>query len=171
MSIDLNQLKIQGTKMNYYFICKRKLWLYSKGITMEQNSDRVTSGKLIHEKSYPRLKKRDVLIDDIINVDIIDGEYVREVKLSSKMSKADEMQLLYYLYYLRSVGIEKKGLLNYVKEKKQEVIELTDEKIKEIESALIEINSLTNENKPPKLEKLPYCTKCAYYEFCFAREE
>jgi CRISPR-associated exonuclease Cas4 len=171
MSIDLEELKIQGTKMNYYFICKRKLWLFSKGITMEQNSDRVLSGKLIHEKSYPRLKKRDILIDDIINIDIIDGDFVREVKLSSKMTKADEMQLLYYLYYLKKIGIEKKGLLNYVKEKKQEVIELTEERSKEVEFALEEINILIKRDNPPKLIKLPYCTKCAYYEFCFVKEE
>lgn len=48
MSIDLEKLKVQGVKINYYYICKRKLWLFSKGITMEQNSDRVLSGKLIH---------------------------------------------------------------------------------------------------------------------------
>ncbi|MCE0572950.1 CRISPR-associated protein Cas4 [Clostridioides difficile] len=24
---------------------------------------------------------------------------------------------------------------------------------------------------PPKIEKKPYCTKCAYYEFCFVKEE
>ncbi|MGO0807463.1 Dna2/Cas4 domain-containing protein [Clostridioides difficile] len=33
--------------MNYYYVCKRKLWLFSKGITMEQNSSRVLSGKIV----------------------------------------------------------------------------------------------------------------------------
>ena len=48
MSIDIQNLNIQGIKINYYFICKRKLWLFSKGITMEQENDRVMSGKIVH---------------------------------------------------------------------------------------------------------------------------
>ncbi|WP_286317289.1 Dna2/Cas4 domain-containing protein, partial [Romboutsia ilealis] len=51
MSIDIEDLKVQGVKINYYYICKRKLWLFSKGITMEQNSSRVESGKIVHENS------------------------------------------------------------------------------------------------------------------------
>lgn len=171
MSIDLDNLKVQGVKINYYFICKRKLWLFSKGITMEQNSDRVASGKIVHENSYSRLKSKEVLVDDIIKLDIIKGEHVREVKISSKMKEADEMQLYYYLYYLKQIGIEKKGLMNYVKEKRQEEIKLTEEKSKEIEGVLIDINKIVSEPSPPKLEKLKYCIKCAYYEFCFAKEE
>ena len=100
---------------------------------MEQNNDRVLSGKIIHENSYTRMKNKEVLIDDIIKLDIIQGDNVREVKISSKMKEADEMQLYYYLYYLKSIGIEKKGLINYVKEKKQDKLELTEEKSKEIE--------------------------------------
>ena len=171
MSIDLEDLKIQGVKINYYYICKRKLWLFSKGITMEQNSNRVESGKILHENSYKRMTK-EVLIDDIIKLDIIKGEHVREVKVSSKMQEADEMQLYYYLYYLKKVlGLEKKGLINYVKEKKQDELILTSEIEDKIESTLININNLCKEKYPPKLEKLPYCSECAYYEFCFAKEE
>lgn len=172
MSIDLENLKVQGVKINYYCICKRKLWLFSKGITMENNSSRVESGKVLHENSYKKMKNKEVLIDDILKLDIIQGEHIREVKISSKMKEADEMQLYYYLYYLKKVlGIEKKGLINYVKEKKQDELILTLEIEEKIENTLININSLCKEITPPKLEKLPYCTKCAYYEFCFAKEE
>ena len=172
MSIDLENLKVQGVKINYYYICKRKLWLFSKGITMEQNNSRVQSGKIIHENSYKRIKSKEILIDDILKLDILKGDYVREVKISSKMQEADEMQLYYYLYYLKKVlGIEKKGLVNYVKEKKQDELILTNEIEIKIENALIDINKLCKQIYPPKLEKLPYCTKCAYYEFCFAKED
>lgn len=171
MTIDLEKLKVQGIKVNYFYICKRKLWLYSKGITMEHNSDRVLSGKIIHEKSYPSKTKRDVMVHDIINIDILDGKYIREVKISSKMQEADRMQILYYLYYLKSIGINKKGLINYVKEKRMEEIELTEKGEQEIEDILIQINKITSTIIPPKLKKLPYCTKCAYYEFCYAKEE
>ena len=171
MSIDLEQLNIQGVKINYYYICKRKLWLFTKGITMEQNSDRVMSGKLVHENSYKRKTHKELLINNLLKLDIMDSEYVREVKISSKMKKADEMQLYYYLYYLKKLGINKKGMINYVKEKRQEEIELNSEKEVEIEKTIEEIIRISKLNKPPTLSKLPYCTKCAYYEFCFVKEE
>ncbi|MCB1160612.1 MAG: Dna2/Cas4 domain-containing protein, partial [Leptospiraceae bacterium] len=47
-------MKISGTQIHYYFICKRKLWLYVNEITMETNSDIVYEGKLIHENSYEK---------------------------------------------------------------------------------------------------------------------
>ena len=93
MSIDLEQLNIQGVKINYYFVCKRKLWLFSKGITMEHNSERVLTGKLVHENSYKRQKHKELLIDNLLKLDIVDDTYVREVKISSKMEKAEKMQL------------------------------------------------------------------------------
>lgn len=172
MSIDLEDLKVQGVKINYYYICKRKLWLFSKGITMEQNSNRVESGKILHENSYKRMKTKEVLIDDILKLDIIKGDHVREVKISSKMQEADEMQLYYYLYYLKKVlGIEKKGLINYVKEKKQDELILTPQIEEKIENTLVDIKNLCKSISPPKLVKFPYCNKCAYFEFCFAKEE
>ncbi|SHK10240.1 CRISPR-associated exonuclease Cas4 [Hathewaya proteolytica DSM 3090] len=171
MSIDFELLKVQGIKINYYYICKRKLWLYTKGITMENNSDRVMSGKLVHENSYTREKHKEVMVDDMLKLDILDSEHVREVKISSKMKKADEMQVYYYLYYLRKLGIERKGIINYVKEKRQEEVELDDEIVEEIEKTLIDINQINTSKNPPKMPKLPYCKKCAYYEFCFSGEE
>lgn len=171
MSLDLEQLNIQGVKINYYYICKRKLWLFTKGITMEQNSDRVMSGKIIHENSYKRQKHKELLIDNLLRLDIVDSEYVREVKISSKMKKADEMQLYYYIYYLKKLGINKKGMINYVKEKKQKEIELTPEKEEEIEKTIEDIIKISKMKKPPTLKKLSYCVKCAYYEFCFVKEE
>lgn len=170
MEFELDKFKTQGIKVNYYYICKRKLWLFDKGISMENTSDRVLQGKVVHENSYARDKNKEFLIDDIIKVDILEKDYVKEVKLSSKMEKSDKMQLLYYLFYLKQLGINKKGTINYVKEKKIEEIELTGEDEEEIKNALIDISKILALSKPPKLIKLPYCAKCAYYEFCFVKE-
>lgn len=171
MEFDFESLKVQGIKVNYYFICKRKLWLFDKGIAMEDNSDRVLHGKIVHENSYSRSNNhKEKLIDNIIKLDIIENETVKEVKLSSKMKTSDRMQILYYLFYLKQMGITKKGTINYVKEKKIEEVELTEESEKTIKETLIKINNLLKELKPPMVEKLPYCKKCAYYEFCYVKE-
>lgn len=138
---------------------------------MEHNSDRVLSGKVLHEKSYPRMKKREVLVDGLLKLDIVDGEYIREIKISSKMKKSDRMQLLYYLYYLKQKGIEKKGLINYVKEKRVEEIELSKEDEIEIEQALKGIEKILEMQSPPQVIDAKLCKKCAYYSFCYVKEE
>ena len=171
MSINFENLKISGIKMDYYFICKRKLWLFDKGICMEQNSDRVIQGSVVHEESYKKSKTKEQLIDNLIKLDIIDDKYVKEVKISSRMKQADKMQLLYYLYYLKQMGIHRKGSLNYVKEKKVEKIELTKEDEKLIEDTLKDIDIFLKNKYPPKPEEYPYCKKCSYYEYCFVGEE
>lgn len=164
---DFQSLKTSGAKINYLYVCQRKLWLFDRGIQMEKESDKVLIGKLTSEYSYPREKKKEFLIDNLISIDVIGSDYIFEVKHSNKMQKADKMQILYYLYYLKKFGIEKKGILNYPKLRKREEVELTEEKEKEVEEALIKINDILKMNKPPEIQKKTYCTKCAYYLFCF----
>ncbi|MDP2208215.1 MAG: Dna2/Cas4 domain-containing protein, partial [Bacteroidota bacterium] len=60
-----------GTHINYYFVCHRKLWLFSHGLSMEQTSDTVLIGKLIDENSYSR-EEKGIDIDGVINIDWID---------------------------------------------------------------------------------------------------
>ncbi len=171
MEFDFENLKVQGIKFNYYFVCKRKLWLFDKGISMEDNSDRVLHGKVVHENSYIRSNShKEKLVDDIIKLDIMENETVKEVKLSSKMKISDRMQILYYLFYLKQIGINKKGAIHYVKEKRIEEVELTEDDENRIRETLLKINEILRGKKPPKIEKLPYCKKCAYYEFCYAGE-
>lgn len=170
MNFDFEEFKVQGIKFNYYFICKRKLWLFDKGIAMENTSDRVLQGKIVHETSYKREKSKERLIDNMIKLDIISKDTVKEVKISSKMQATDRMQILYYLYYLKQLGIEKTGTLNYVKEKRVEEVILNKDDEIEIEKSLVGIKELLAEKYPPKAEKLPYCRACAYYDYCYVKE-
>ena len=49
---------VTATHINYYYICRRKLWLFGNGVNMEHTSDLVTEGKLVHEISYPNRAAR-----------------------------------------------------------------------------------------------------------------
>ena len=51
-------MNINGIYLNYYQVCKRKLWLFANGINMEHTSDTVYDGKLLHETSYPQRAER-----------------------------------------------------------------------------------------------------------------
>ena len=160
---------ITGQQVNYYFICKTKLWLSYHNINMELESDNVLLGKQIHESSYKR--EKEFLIDNIINVDFIKKRKnieIHEVKKTAKMKNADQYQLLYYIYYLkREKGIENiMGYVDYPKMRKKVKFELTPEKEKEIKDIIQEINEIINSDIP-KPKKLKICRKCAYFELCW----
>lgn len=159
-----------GLEIHYWAVCHRKLWLYHHGIRMEEDSDRVLEGKILHETSYHQLKEKEFIIDQAFKIDAIDGDYIREVKMSSRMEKADRLQLLYYLYQLKIRGIQKKGLLSYTKEKKTKEVILNEKEEKEVEEAMEGVRKVTDSNKPPAVINHPYCKKCAYYSFCYAGE-
>lgn len=159
-----------GIHVQYYFVCHRKLWLYGKNLGFEEESEKVLDGKMLHEKAYKRANKKELMISDDFKIDVLDGEYVREVKLSSKMTKADRYQLLYYLYQLKKRGLIRKGLVSYTKEKKTEEIILTKEDENELEKIEVHIKKILNSPTPPKLIKKKYCRSCAYYDFCFTTE-
>lgn len=164
------QLRIIGTQINYYFICKTKLWLFSHHIQMEQESELVSLGKILHEDSYKR-DKRDQTVDNLISFDFIrKGKVleIHEVKKSKKMSKAHHYQLLYYLYYLKNEkGInDAVGIIDYPKIRRRETLKLDDRNEKEIDNIIRRTGSILD-GKMPVSEKRSACLKCAYYELCF----
>lgn len=166
----MQQQTVGGVDIHYLVLCKRKLWLYKKGVRMEDESDRVVLGQVLHETAYPSLDRREIMIDEMFKIDAIDGDYVREVKLSSRMTEADRMQMLFYLYQLSLRGIKKKGLISYTKERRTEELELKEEDKPIIAKLIREVYEVIQQPKPPAVKKVPYCKSCAYYEFCFIRE-
>jgi len=163
-----NKLRTTGIRINYLYVCKRKLWLFDRGIGMENTSDKVLLGSLLGDSSYPKEEKRNILIDSFIQIDLLDGDTIREIKYSNKLKEADRAQILYYLYYLKILGINKKGMLNYPKMRKREEIILTEQLEKRVEEDLEKIKRVLGMPNPPKVEKKPFCSKCAYYELCWS---
>lgn len=163
-------MQIGGLHIQYYFVCQRKLWLYAKNLGQEEDHERVLDGKLLHEHAYQRARKREIYTEEGFKVDALDGEYVREIKLSSKMTKADQYQLLFYLYQLKKRGLVRKGLISYTREKRTEELELSEENEKELEKIIEDINMLLSKSTVPPLIHKSYCRKCAYYDFCYINE-
>lgn len=159
---------ISGVEFTYYFICKRKLYLFANNLTFEQTNQDVRMGKVIEESYYKRSDKSKG-VDDI-NLDKVDfkNEIVCEVKKSSKHREVDEWQCKYYIYYLqRHKGITlKKGILQYPEERLVVECYLEDEDIDQIESIICEIDIIKNGQLPPKIHQ-KICKKCAYYDFCY----
>ena len=89
-------IRFTGTQINYYFLCKKKLWYFSHDIAMEHTSDAVYLGKLIHETSYER-EKKEIDIDGTVKIDFIGKDRViHEVKKSDAVEEPHIWQLKYW---------------------------------------------------------------------------
>ena len=162
-----DKLSHTGTDINYYLVCKRKLWLFSHHIDLEADSDLVHQGRLLHERSYKR-KLKEIAIGNI-KIDFIEKtNEVHEVKRSKKIAKAHKYQLLYYLYFLKKhAGINAKGVLNYPLLKKTVKISLDEKNQKDIQEVIQGVENIKSLKNPPKAEWKSYCRSCAYSEFCW----
>lgn len=167
-------MQITGTHFNYYLLCQRKLWLFANGINMEQTSDLVYEGKLIHENSYPQRSERmeEVEIDGI-KIDYFDvhRKVIHEIKKSDKIDEAHVWQLKYYIYVMEQnqiTGVS--GILEYPKLRKTEEVHLTDDDRKLIVEMKAKITELIGSDKCPETINKPRCKNCSYYDFCYADE-
>ncbi len=168
-------MSITGTHFNYYFTCKRELWLFANSINMEHTSDLVYEGKLIHETTYPqRAEKYSEIELEGIKIDFYDAKnkVVHEIKKSDSHEEAHEWQVKYYIYVLERNGVEGvTGLLEYPKmrETNKVVLNKVDrEQIQEFEKDIERI--ITSETCPERLPKSK-CKNCSYFDFCWSGEE
>ena len=165
---------ITGTQFNYFFICHRKLWLFSNGIQMEHTSELVYDGKLVHEYSYSQRNEKYQEIEiGGIKIDYFDpkNKVIHEVKRSDKIETAHEWQLKYYIYVLEKLGVEGvTGILEYPALRKTDQVFLSTidrEEIAIIESKISEITS--SETCPERLQA-SRCKNCSYFDFCWSGE-
>lgn len=165
-----DQSNITGTAINYLYICQRKLWFYRHHLEMEHTSEKVDLGKHIHEESYTREKRREWDIDNLVKIDFIDKEGIlHDIKSGPAMEIAHIMQICYYLYLLKQKGISnKKGIINYPRQRQTTEVELTPEKEKAIEKAIEKVNETTALPTPPDAEYMKICKSCSYQELCWS---
>lgn len=156
-----------GTLINYYYVCKRKCWLFYNKINLEDNSEDVRIGKILH--SLKESKNSEIQIDDI-KIDKLTSNYVIEFKKTNSSIESDIMQVLNYLDILKSKGVERKGKISYFdtndNNPKTLIIELSNDNKLLLDSKIKEIEKFLEQDKPPIFNKCKYCTKCAYYEYC-----
>jgi CRISPR-associated exonuclease Cas4 len=168
--MDDNQVGVGGTLIWYYFICKRQVWLISHQLTPDQDDTNIAIGRLIDRTAYEREKKELVVGSSKMDIfSIIDGQLViGEVKKSSRYRDSARMQLAFYLKELAERGIEATGELRFPEEKKRETIELDQKLIEELDRVERDILRIVYLDSPPAPEKIKWCRKCAYADFCWS---
>ncbi len=165
-----NPPNITGTAINYLYVCTRKLWLYQHHLDMEHTSESVALGQLLHEETYAREKRKEWSIDDRIQIDFVDKHGVlHDVKSGPAMETAHIMQLCYYLYLLKQKGVaNRKGILNYPRQRRTTEVELTPEREHELENAIEKVNHIATLPTPPHADYMKICKACSYQELCWS---
>ncbi len=138
-------------------------------INLEDNSEDVRIGKVLHEIKEEKSKQTEISIDNI-KIDRLSKEYLTEFKKSDSDPEAVKWQVLLYLYKLKQKGLERKGRVEYHEKNhntKTEIIELDEVSEKELLEVLEAIETLINMPRPPEAIFANKCKKCAYYEYCF----
>lgn len=160
---------VNGTLINYYYHCHRQCYLHGNRINLEDNSEDVRIGKILHEIKSDNKNNTEIKIDNIA-IDKITSKYVTELKKSDSDPKAARMQLLYYLKKLKEKGIYREGRLVYnesKKESKTEIIILDENSEKELEKCEEDIKTLIESKNVPEPTNKSMCKKCAYAEYCY----
>ena len=162
--------EVTGTLVWYYAICPREAWLMAHEMEPEREFGLLAEGRLNQEAHYKRATKELSLPGMKLDQVRREGDrlIVSEVKKSSRFLPATRLQLGYYLWRLAEEGIEASGEILVPKERKRETVELTPELKAEVERTVATIEALLQEPAPPPAEKIPFCKRCAYAEFCWS---
>lgn len=162
-------MQITGTLINYYFHCLRQCYLHANRLNLEDNSEDVRIGKVLHEINAEKSKQAEIKIDNV-KIDKITKDYLVELKKSDSDPEAVKWQVLLYLYKLKQKGVIRKGKIEYSEKnrnEKPEILELDETNEKELLAVLERIEELISAPTPPLATLEPKCKKCAYYEYCF----
>lgn len=160
-----------GTEVQYYSICHTKLWLFSHYIRMEDSSDEVLIGRMMHEDSYRR-EHKEVIVHGKIALDFVKNKdilLIHEIKKEYKLVEVHKLQLKYYLWYFRHIiqlwPVE--GVIDYPAHKKQEKVVLCDQDELTIPVLIARIEKIILQPTAPLPKKIRACSKCAYFEICW----
>lgn len=167
-------MTITATLLNYYHVCRRKMWLHAHGIRMEHTSDVVQEGKQIGEASYPqRPEKYTELTLEGGKIDFYDAKnrVVHEIKKSAAVKQAHIAQVKYYLYLLAQNGIENAtGVIEYPKLRRTETVTFNETDKVELESQLSDITQILKSKACPVRIQKSFCKKCSYFDLCWVEE-
>lgn len=176
-------MTINATLINLYHVCKRECWLHANGINMEHTSDTVYDGKLLHETSYPQRndKHSELSIEANFNdislfgkIDFYDArqKIIHETKRSDKVEKAHEWQVKFYLWLLKLNGIDgATATLEYPLLRHTTHLSLDDEDIAHLQTVILSIAHLKEDERCPPVIRAKICKSCSYYELCYINEE
>ena len=159
---------INGTLINYYVTCKREAWLYSRKISANQDDENILMGKVLAELKEENLHQFPFSNLKFDRIGKQRGHYlVTEYKKSMKNPEAAKMQLLFYMYLLKTSLKLKEINGKVISGKKVIYVEGNPKNFEKLEKLLIEIEQFLQTPTPPPPKKIVFCKSCGYRDYCF----
>jgi len=165
---------ITGTLVWYAMICEREVWLMAHEVEPDRDDARLEWGRFLGEMVYPRSRQREISLPGM-KLDLVERQGTRlivgEVKASSRFREASRMQVLFYLWRLRQMGVEAEGELRFPEERRRERVVLDEEGEAQLRRVMDRVEAIMRRPTPPPPKRIRYCRSCAYREFCWSDEE
>lgn len=150
---------------------------------MEQNSEAVYEGKLIHENSYdqrPQNHQEMMLsatykdVELFGKVDFYDNhkKVIHEIKKSDKIEIAHEWQVKFYIWLFQLNQMKDvRGIIEYPRLRENKTVELSETDTEQLQQYVQEIKAIIENPECPPVIHSKICKSCSYYDFCYVGEE
>lgn len=140
-------------------------------IEPDRSDSRLEWGRFLSEITYPRSRTREISLPGM-KLDLVERDgprlVVGEVKTSSRFVDAARMQVLYYLWRLREMGVEAEGELRFPEERRRLTVRLDAEGEEALRQVMTRVQAILAQPTPPPPTRIRYCRTCAYREFCWS---
>jgi len=164
-------MTITWTIINYYFMCRRKMRLFSRHLQSEHTSQTVAIGKYYHESRHEDKPNTEIELEGV-KIDQIQWDTVIEYKKAKTHPDSARYQLLFYLYKLKQKGVIKQGKIIFKENIWSILVTLDEQSESDLLSTIEEIKTVLTQEKPPavllttqwKPDKA--CKGCSYFDFC-----
>ncbi len=158
---------VTGTLIHYYTTCKREAWLYSLKIVANQWDENILMGKALADIKEEQLQQFPFSNLKFDKIGKQRGHYlVTEYKKSMKNPDAAKMQLLFYMYQLKTSLKLKEINGKVISGKKVIFVEGSEENFAKVESLIEEICLFLSDDKPPQFQENRFCKSCGYRDYC-----
>ena len=159
---------VTGTLINYYTTCKREAWLYSRKIVADQWDENILMGKALADIKEEQLQQFPFSNLNFDKIGKQRGHYlVTEYKKSMKNPDAAKMQLLFYMYQLKTSLKLKEINGKVISGKKVIFVAGNEENFAKVEALVEEICHFLSDDKAPPFQENRFCKNCGYRDYCF----
>lgn len=159
---------LSGTLIHYYVTCKREAWLYSRRIHADQWDENIAMGKAMAEIKEDQLHTFPFSQLKFDKIGKQRGHYlVTEYKKTLKNPEGAKMQLLFYMYRLKTALKLKQINGKVISGKTVLFIEGNEENMEKMSALIDEICTFLESNTPPPFVKIKFCKMCGYRDYCY----
>jgi len=159
---------ITGTLIHYYATCKREAWLFSRKISADQWDENILMGKALAEIKEEQLHNFPFSNLKFDKIGKHRGHYmVTEYKKSMSNPEGAKMQLLFYMWQLKTSLKLKVINGKVISGKKVIFVEGSPENMRMIEEFMNEVSIFLSQSTPPPFKEINFCKGCGYRDYCY----